>query len=72
MLYGILVLICSSDVCQKYCLAGIETLAKSPAYRMDTREMTTTKAANTKASQKVQSLCTIEISKTVPKQEEII
>ena len=44
MLDRVLVSICSSNVGEK-CLAGVETLAQSPACMMDTRETPAAKAA---------------------------
>ena len=43
-LHRIMVSICSSDICRKYCLAGVEALAQWSTCRMHAREMQTTKA----------------------------
>ena len=49
MMYRSMVLICTSNVGGKYCLAGIETLTQSPAHRMDTRETPAAKAVEAAA-----------------------
>ena len=49
MLYRVLVPICSGNVGGKLCLAGVETLAWSPACRMDTRETPDAQAAEAAA-----------------------
>ena len=64
---------CSSDVSSKIFLAGVESLAQSPACKMDNREMPDTKATDAAAPQRIlEDICTFATPKILLTQEEII
>ena len=58
---------------EKYCLARVETLAKSPVIRMDTRETLPAKAAEAAASQiEPRDICALVTQRTSLTQEEMV